>query len=90
MHSGLTVDEIYQVYTQNSRERNELQGRATAPRHLHGTMFEYRDLQHVVEGVQIERVTLNSHLAHYRRAVNRSRQNTANEASQVVPAVLRP
>lgn len=84
MHTGFTVDEIYQTYLQGSRERDAIEGSTTGPNRIAGTMFEHRDLQHVVENVQGERTSVEHRLAIYRR-----RPNDTNEEAQVVPAVNR-
>jgi hypothetical protein len=83
MQSGFTVAEIYQTYIRNSRERDAIEGAIPPVRRIAGTMFEHRDLQYMVESIQRERTTLDTTMARYRR-----RQNAANEAAPVVPAVI--
>jgi hypothetical protein len=81
-HTGFTVDESYRTYLQGSRERDTVEGQTAAPRRLLGTMFDHRDLQHVVENTQGERNSIEHRLTVYLR-----RRNGTNEAAQVVPAV---
>ncbi len=78
MQTGFTVAEICRTYIQSSWERDEIEGRVSAPSRIAGTIFEHRDLQHVVENVRTERINLDSMIAHYRR-----RQNTGNEEAHV-------
>jgi hypothetical protein len=84
MQTDCTVAEICQIYNQNSRAVDGIDGAISAPTRIANTMFEHRGLQNVVESIQRERVLVDARIAQYRR-----RQNTRNEAAFANPGVNR-
>jgi hypothetical protein len=55
MHTGFTVNDIYESYLESSLERDEIEGESNEPERIPESLFEQRDIQHLVDAIELER-----------------------------------
>jgi hypothetical protein len=55
MHTGFTVNDIYESYLESSLERDEIEGESNEPERIPESMFEQRDIQHLIDAIELER-----------------------------------